>query len=149
MRRNQLITLAAIPIAVLAVATPASAATAKSTTPVRHHWTFALATTGQQIVGTTYIETDTLTRAGQPAGLALLTCPGAAQGGVAVAHCDVALGLAGGTIEAVVTIDNATGAVRGHITTGTRRYEGAAGTVTGGPTTTGSNLTIKFTTSRY
>ncbi len=97
--------------------------------PPAHHQTLTLTVvpTGQQVVGTSYLETDTVSRDGQPFGLDVLTCPGAAQAGVTIAHCTIDFGLESGTLHASITQDNTSGKVTGTITGGTGRYQRATG----------------------
>ena len=66
----------------LKIATVLSAAvlvTAPASRPVTRTLDLVVAATGQQVVGSTYLETDSVTAHGEPFGLAVLTCPGAAR----------------------------------------------------------------------
>ena len=110
-------------------------------------WHLVIKPTGQRIVGKTYLEADKVSRHGNPFGLDLLTCPGAAQAGVAVAHCTLDLGTRGGTVRGPLRLDNTTGAVTGHVTGGTGRFAGATGTITGQGQKSGARLTIVLTSS--
>jgi hypothetical protein len=111
--------------------------------PARHETlSVTVAPTGQQVIGTTYLETDAVSRDGQPFGLDVLTCPGAGQAGVAVARCTVDFGLESGTLQASITQNNTTGKVNGPIDGGTGRYQGATGRVSGQGTDNGASLTI-------
>lgn len=145
---SKFLTIGAIATAGLVLAAgPASLAAAQaspSKAAQQHTWNLTLDTTVQQIVGTTYLESDTVSRDGQVAGLAVPTCPGAAQADVAVARCVVEFGLAGGTLGAVIAIDNGTGAVTGRLAGGTGRYRTACGRVSG----EGSHLTLVFAGAR-
>jgi hypothetical protein len=111
--------------------------------PLAHQETLALtvAPTDQQ-AGTTYLETDTASRDGQPIGLDVLTCPGAAQAGVTIAHCTIDFGLESGTLHASITQDTTTGMFTGAITGGTGRYQRATGRVYGQGTDTGASLNL-------
>jgi hypothetical protein len=110
-------------------------------------WHLVITPTAQRIVGTTYLEADKVSRHGMPFGLDVLTCPGAAQAGVAVAHCTLDLGTRGGTIHGPLRLTNTTGAVTGHVTGGTGRFAGATGTITGQGQKSGAALTIVLTSS--
>lgn len=83
-----------------------------------------------------------MSRDGQPFGLDVLTCPGAAQAGVTIAHCTIDLGLESGTLHASITQDTTTGKVTGTITGGTGRYQRAAGRVSGQGTDNGASLNL-------
>ncbi len=127
----------------------ALAATVLVSTPASHSSTrtlnIVIATTGQQVVGSTYLETDSVTVAGQPFGLDVLTCPGAARPDVQVAHCAVDFGFDGGTLSARIENNNTSGRVTGVITGGTGRYVHATGHITGQGTDTGASLTLTLT----
>jgi hypothetical protein len=137
---------ASLPAAALAAhshpATHSAMSRASQTT-----WHLVIRPTGQRIVGKTYLETDKVSRHGNPFGLDVLTCPGAAQAGVAIAHCTLDLGTRGGSVRGPLRLDNATGAVTGHVTGGTGRFAGVTGTVTGQGQKSGARLTIVLTSS--
>lgn len=105
-------------------------------------WHLAVTPTGQRIVGRTYLETDKVSRHATRFGLALLTCPGAARAGVKVARCTVDLGTRGGTVRGALRLDNTTGSVSGAVTSGTGRFAGVTGTITGQGRQSGARLTI-------
>lgn len=112
--------------------------------PSVHHESLSLTVvpTGQLVVGTTYLETDTVSRDGRPYGLDVLTCPGAAQAGVTIAHCTIDFGLESGTMQAGITQDNTTGKVTGTINAGTGRYQRASGRVAGQGNDNGAYLVL-------
>ncbi|MFZ2012731.1 MAG: hypothetical protein WAV00_02820 [Nocardioides sp.] len=105
-------------------------------------WHLVVKSTGQRIVGKTYLESEKVSRHATGFGLALLTCPGAAQAGVKVARCALDLGTRGGTVRGALRLDNTTGAVSGTVTGGTGRFAGVSGTITGQGQKSGARLVI-------
>jgi hypothetical protein len=110
-------------------------------------WRLVIKPTGQRIIGKTYLEADQVSRHGKPFGLDVLTCPGAAQVGVAVAHCTLDLGTRGGTVRGPLRLNNTTGAVTGRVTGGTGRFAGVTGTIAGQGQKSGARLTIALKSS--
>lgn len=128
---------AALTVAVL-VSAPASH-------PAPRTIDLVVAATGQQVVGSTYLETDSVTAHGQPFGLDVLTCPGAARPGVHVAHCTIDFGFDGGTLAARIANNNTSGRITGVVTGGTGRYAHTTGHLTGQGTDSGATLTLTLT----
>ena len=135
---------ASLPAAALA-ARPHPAAHAATSRASQTTWHLVIKPTSQRIVGKTYLETDKVSRHGSPFGLDVLTCPGAAQAGVAVAHCTLDLGTRGGTVRGPLSLNNTTSVVTGHVAGGTGRFAGATGTVAGQGQKSGAHLTIVLT----
>jgi len=127
----------------------ALAVTVLVSTPGSHPATrtlnLVIAETGQQVVGSTYLETDSVTEQDRPVGLDVLTCPGAARPDVQVAGCAVDFGFDGGTLSAHIENNNTSGRVTGVITGGTGLYAHATGHVSGQGTDTGASLTLTLT----
>ena len=136
---SQIVAISAIGAGALAMPAAAHAATAGAQP---FTWRLAITASAQQVHGTTYIESDTVNRNGQPFGFAMLTCPGAAQQGVSVARCTFDLAVSGGTITAALQVNNTTGAITGRVTGGSSRYAGVDGRVSGHNKGDGAALTL-------
>lgn len=107
------------------------AATAAPSAARTHTLSFATHTIASKTSGSRLIEADRLVRSGSTIGYSANTC--LFDFAAHTAHCTVTLARPQGQLRAKATINADTGTVSGRVTGGTGMYQGATGTVTGGP----------------
>jgi len=107
------------------------AATAAPSAPRTHTLSFAAHTIASKTSGSRLVEADRLVKSGSTIGYSANTC--AFDFAAHTAHCEVTLARAHGQLRAKATINADTGALSGRVVGGTGVYQGATGTVTGGP----------------
>lgn len=120
------------------------AATAAPSAPSTHTLSFAAHTIASKHSGNRLVEADRLVKSGSTIGYSVNTC--LFDFAAHTAHCAVTLARPHGQLRAKATIDADTGAVSGRVVGGTGVYQGATGTVTGGPGAKPdvSNITIHW-----
>ena len=107
------------------------AATAAPSAARTHALSFAAHTIASKTSGSRLIEADRLVKSGSTIGYSANTC--LFDFAAHAAHCTVTLARPQGQLRTKATINADTGAVSGRVIGGTGVYQGATGTLTGGP----------------